>query len=185
MAADCTGEGNVVEPIKLWQPVVGWEGLYEVNQLGEVRSLDRRGRSGLHRGKMLKPNLLKNGYLAVNPSRPGLKRQSPVYVHRLVLEAFWGPAPAAHEGCHRDGDRLNNKLENLHWGTSKKNGEDMVLHDRSTRGRRNKHCKLLESAVLEIRRSTVDPSTTAAAFGISPATVYDIRKRRSWAWLEG
>lgn len=50
------------------------------------------------------------------------------FVHHLVLEAFVGPMPEGHEGCHRDGDRTNNHLGNLYWGTRAENVRDAIEH---------------------------------------------------------
>lgn len=75
-----------------WLPVPGWEGLYEVSDLGRVRSLPRPGGNNrLYGGKLLKPHVHK-GYPMV-PSAGGGERTM-TQVHRLVLEAFTGPCPA-------------------------------------------------------------------------------------------
>lgn len=68
-----------------WLPIAGFEGVYEVSSLGNVRSL-----------------------------------------HRLVLEAFAGPFPAGMEGCHSDGNPLNNAASNLRWDTRSANQKDAV-----------------------------------------------------------
>ena len=113
---------------EIWKSVVGYEGLYEVSDQGQVRSLTRNGR----RGKILRP-----GFGSV---RKGCeyKRQLVILsvsgkhktktVHRLVLEAFVGPRPEGMEGCHNDGNTQNNKLENLRWDTRKNNHADSVKH---------------------------------------------------------
>jgi hypothetical protein len=67
-----------------------------------------------------------SGYLYVNLKRVG--SQSQRAVHRLVLEAFVGPCPPGMEGCHNDGDQLNNRLDNLRWDTPSNNKLDSVRH---------------------------------------------------------
>lgn len=52
----------------------------------------------------------------------------PRTAHTLVLTAFVGPRPATLEGCHRDGNRANNTLVNLYWGTRSDNQRDRVRH---------------------------------------------------------
>lgn len=85
----------------------------------ELTRFDRRTRRG-------QPS----GYLSVQ-----LGRGRPAYVHRLVLEAFVGPAPSAeHEGCHGNGDRSDNRIENLRWDTPAGNTVDRYLHGRIPRG---------------------------------------------------
>lgn len=50
------------------------------------------------------------------------------YVHILVLTAFYGPCPEGMEGCHHDGDPLNNRLGNLRWDTHVGNVSDSIRH---------------------------------------------------------
>jgi len=71
-------------------------------------------------------------------------------VHRLVLTVFVGPANGR-EGRHLDGDKYNNRLSNLCWGTRRENMADMVRHGRSTRGERNGQAKLTIENVRTIR----------------------------------
>lgn len=114
-----------------WRPVVGFEGWYEVSDRGGVRSVDRvvecsDGRRVPYRGRVLAQGTHPKGYRTVWLGRNGTKKC--VYVHRLVLESFVGPAPAGHECCHGDGDAGNNSLENLRWDTRSANNFDRVRH---------------------------------------------------------
>jgi hypothetical protein len=104
-----------------WKAVVGYEGLYEVSDAGRVRSLPRNTTSG----KILKPTPRTKGHLAVSLHNMGRKS---VAVHKLVLEAFVGPAPVGMECCHNDGIPSNNVLSNLRWGTKSSNALDQVKH---------------------------------------------------------
>lgn len=111
---------------EFWKPVVGAEDGYEVSNHGNVRSLDRvivtkNGVRKQRKGQGLKPVELASGYLAVNIK--GMR-----YIHRLVLEAFVRLALPTEECRHLDGDRKNNVLENLAWGTSSDNNYDIVEH---------------------------------------------------------
>ena len=110
-----------------WRPVVGYEGSYEVSDMGRVRSLDRttdRGRKW--KGRMMSPSALQNCYLVVTLWRDGSQR-TPL-VHRLVLEAFAGPQPELHESLHRNGGRQDNRAANLRWGTHAENQRDQIKH---------------------------------------------------------
>ena len=111
-----------------WAPVIGFEGLYEVSDQGRVRGLDRFGRGGrfvLGRMKKLTPN--KDGYLTVSLSDATgqeFRRQ----VHRLVLEAFVGPAPEGMESLHGpDHTPSNCRLDNLRWGTRTENNDERTF----------------------------------------------------------
>lgn len=61
------------------------------------------------------------------------------YIHRLVLEAFVGPCPDGMEALHSDGNKTNNNVDNLRWGTPSENNRDIVKHGRH-RNARKTHC---------------------------------------------
>lgn len=117
-----------------WRAVVGYEGGYEVSDLGNVRSITRQvpyGRSGctIYKGRDLKLTKLKNGYLAVKLALAGRTRTT--YVHELVLKAFVGPRPHTEERGeirHLDGNKTNNNLGNLKYGTVRENVADRMRH---------------------------------------------------------
>lgn len=71
-------------------------------------------------------------YWTVSLSDFGKPRQSWTKrrVHLLVLETFVGPRPHGMFGCHNDGDKDNNRLENLRWDTASNNSYDTVRHGR-------------------------------------------------------
>jgi hypothetical protein len=100
-----------------------------VSDLGRVRSLDRIDARGSRiKGRVLSPAHRANGYLQV-----GLHRGGKLYmrmVHALVCEAFRGLRPDGKEVRHLDGDKLNNHVSNLRWGTRSENELDKELHRR-------------------------------------------------------
>ena len=110
---------------------------YAVSNLGRVLSKERFtnhamwGRRRL-RQRVLKGVAMKNGYKKV-ALQVGKKVQQR-YIHVLVLEAFVGPRPGktrvnnGSEVRHLDGDKHNNKLDNLAWGTMQENQQDRKLH---------------------------------------------------------
>lgn len=113
-----------------WRPVVGYAG-YEVSDLGQVRSLDRKVKHGARTmsvaGRVRKVQLDHDGYQKVSLSREG-HRPKLVFVHHLVLEAFVGPRPVGQECCHGPGGRTDNRLTNLRWDTKSENMKDVVRH---------------------------------------------------------
>ena len=108
---------------EIWKDVFGFEGLYQVSNLGKVRSLDRLVNSGigirLYKGRVLKPVNNNDGYLQVALSKDG--KQTTFLVHRLVYEAFNGKIPEGMQVNHIDEDKTNNSIENLNVMTSKEN----------------------------------------------------------------
>lgn len=111
--------------VEEWRAVVGFEGFYEVSSHGNVRSVDRqvncsRGtKTRLWRGKLLNKLLGGPGYHQVSLSCYGQTYK--VYIHRLVADAFIENRNETVN--HIDGDKLNNKVENLEWITYSENNK--------------------------------------------------------------
>jgi HNH endonuclease len=108
-------------------------------------------------------------------------------LHCLILEAFVGPRPSGGMECrHKDGDRKNNRLENLEWATPKVNNADKKLHGTETAGERHPMAKLTWAAVSEIRRLRAEGVTVIALakrFGVATSNIYLIVGGKAW-WPE-
>lgn len=117
-----------------WKPIPGYEGFYEVSDLGMVRSLDRKIRCGdgvtrVFYGQVLTPRpTVHGGHHQVNLSRGSRADKKNRYVHRLVMAAFVGPCPPDMEVCHNNGHPTDNRLSNLRYGTTADNRRDSVKH---------------------------------------------------------
>src|SRR5690554_6644093 len=110
-----------------WAAVAGYQGLYEVSDSGDVRSLDRLDAQGNRiKGRVLRPDARPSGHLRVTLCRDSTTQR--FWVHRLVLSAFVGPRQAGMEGCHNDGDPTNNAVSNLRWDTKTANAQDRRKH---------------------------------------------------------
>ena len=112
---------------EIWKDIKGYEGLYQVSNLGNVRSLDHIRKNGktdnhkcLTKGRLLKLAVQKeSGYLFCVLSKNGNTKG--YRVHRLVAETFI-PNPNNYKCVnHKDENKSNNKLENLEWCTHKYN----------------------------------------------------------------
>jgi len=119
--------------MELWTSIPGYDGFYEISTYGNVRSLTRFVPYGRHKGMTYKGKdltlFMTNSYPSVKLSKAGLTKT--IYVHELVLLAFEGDRPASSERSeirHLDGDKLNNRLSNLKYGTTKENAADRKLH---------------------------------------------------------
>ena len=121
-----------------WKAIPGYEGIYEVSDQGRVRSLDRiTAKNAFKKGALKKASTVANGYLYVDLYKLG--KASKRTVHSLVLEAFIGPAPSGMICCHNNGVRVDNRLENLRWGTYSDNAHDTVRHGTHVQAART-HC---------------------------------------------
>ena len=129
-----------------WLDVPGYEGIYQVSDLGRVFSLSRTDSLGRPwGGYLLRQALDGKGYPLVTLHRSGEPKVASV--HHLVTDAFLGSCPTGLLRRHLDGNALNCRLSNLAFGTSEMNGQDMVSHGTSCRGTRNSHAKLTEDLV--------------------------------------
>jgi hypothetical protein len=173
---------------EIWRPVAGFNDLYEVSNLGRVRSLDRlvhqTNRWGpimvRYRGKVLAASVASNGYLQVSLSRGGSSSQRNPHV--LVAEAFIGPRPHGLFVLHHDGNKLNCRDTNLYYGTRQQNADDAIRHGTIARGVQQWTAKLTDGAVVEIRRlaGSVSQKDLAARFGVCPSTIGFVVKNQTW-----
>lgn len=84
------------------------------------------------RGRLLKPSFSKRGYAFVSLPRNGAfvnAQAIAVQVHKLVLLAFVGPKPEGMQCRHLDGNKVNNHISNLVWGTASENALDRIRHN--------------------------------------------------------
>lgn len=98
-----------------WASIIGWEGLYEVSDLGNVRQIGRGKRRVA--GQVLRPHLRPDGYKSVILSERKKGRRHQMLVHRLVAAAFLGPCPVGFYVDHIDGVRSNEAAVNLEYVT--------------------------------------------------------------------
>ena len=168
-----------------WAPVKDFEGLYEVSTHGQVRSLDRMvvGNKGayLKRSQILK-QWKQGNYLYCDLRKPGVKQKARIHV--LVLETFVSARPGGMVACHNNGNSVDNRLENLRWGTLADNASDSRKHGTLRYGETCGTAKLSEVQALQILRSTKPNSQLAKDFGVCKATVSHIKTGRNWPHLQ-
>lgn len=175
--------------IEKWRPIKNWEGLYEVSNLGRVRSVDRKyltakyGTTSCFKGRVLKQGWIKNGYRVVGFTRPKRLRKD-FYVHHLVLRNFIGPCPKNQEACHNDGVRHHNSAANLRWDTRSSNALDRHRHGTMTnyRGERANSAKLNWKKITWIREHAqqISARKMGKRFGVCHRTIMAVIKKESW-----
>ncbi len=114
---------------ELWRDIPGYEGRYQVSNLGRVKSLarvvERRSNTPFQLPeRLLRPRLSHKGYLLAALCKESTQKN--ISVHRLVAEAFI-PNPAdLPEVNHIDGNKTNNRVTNLEWVTTKENTKHSI-----------------------------------------------------------
>lgn len=166
---------------EIWLPIQGFVGLYEVSDLGRVRSLDRRvcdsrGFFRHLRGCVLKPQSQPSGHLHVNLSREGVKHQT--LVHDIVTRTFLGVKPKGAWVRHLNGAHALNSLWNLEYNTPQVNVTDMYVHGSRKTGSSSHLAKHSTALVTRIRKLKGSASSQVVAEKLGVKARY---VRRLWA----
>lgn len=175
---------------EIWKPVPGYEGRYEVSNLGRVRSLSTTYRNAANRvctypGRLLNGSKNRDGYLVVSlcvyPSRATRR------VHTLVCTAFVGARPSEnHEVNHKNFDRLDNRAENLEWVLHADNVRHSVSSGRfrALSGKRASNILLTPEKALAIRdeleAGLQSRADIAAKYNCNRHTVNEIARGAQW-----
>lgn len=164
-----------------WLPIMGYEGLYEVSDMGRIKSV--RSRTNTKVGYVLSPIRLHHSY-SVRLSKDG--KATNKFVHRLVADAFIGAIPDGHEVNHMNRDTSDNRLVNLEYVTPLQNTRHAIENGgrNTARGERSAAAKLTDDDVRAIRkRSSAGESqwSIAMTYGIDRSSVSHIIHRQNWA----
>jgi len=167
-----------------WRQAVDYEGWYDVSDFGRVKRV--MAGKGAIAGRILNPQLDGGGYSRV--ALYGDEGRHQFSVHRIVMAAFVGPCPDGKEVNHKDGDKSNNRLDNLEYMTRHEN----IAHAFNL-GLRVLPCgeehwcaKLTEKRVHEIMKflGKETQRSIAARFGVSQTTIWRIANGLNWTHLK-
>jgi hypothetical protein len=116
----CDVPGYLYMENEIWVNLIGFDGYYQISNLGRVKSLTNRNRCGITKRELiLKQGIFKDGYLktvfSINNKRFNL------LTHRYVLASFFGYIPDKPQINHINGIKTDNRLENLEWCTRSEN----------------------------------------------------------------
>lgn len=151
---------------ELWKPVVGYEGIYEVSNLGSVASLNYK-RTGER--KILKLSKTKKGYLYLVLRKDGCPKHH--RVHRLVAAAFVPNKNGGQHVNHINENKMDNRAENLEWCTNEYNHRYGTINKRIAAANKNGKCSKPVIATLEDGTEEYYPSMSEVnrRFGKSSA----------------
>lgn len=176
--------------MEFWLPVRGYEGLYQVSNLGRVRSL-REIRGGMNRRRTT-PRVLtqhtRGRYPFVSLSREGRGRSCSTHV--LVADAFLGPRPDGMVTRHLDGNASNPTLLNLAYGTQGENEADKIAHGTRLCGEQASGARLSNALVHDILAEYRPGSLTCGApalarrYGVHAATVRCVIVGITWRHID-
>lgn len=163
------------EQAEQWRPMLSFEEKYLVSDEGRVWSIGRE--------RLLTHVTTPNNYLVVCLSAPPSRTTRKV--HRLVLEAFVGPCPEGMETRHLNGDRQENRLANLAWGTALENAADLKRHGRNYYACRDRcphgHRYVPENTLVERSRGRVSRKCRACVWARNRTRSGEGPRRRTLA----
>lgn len=176
---------------EIWKDVPGYEGFYQVSDMGRVRSVDRivkysHGVDRMQKGKILTPCISGNGYHKVTLCGGIGEKDSQPTIHSMVLSAFAGPRPDGMQGCHNNGNKSDNSLLNLRYASSIDNHNDRRAHGTNGAGEKNSSAKLSEVDIIKIRKLYKKGSREYGSVALSriykvlPSTIWDIANYHTW-----
>ena len=175
---------------EIWKDIPGYEGRYQASTEGRIRGCDRtyhvepkNGRAAfdrVHKGKILHPCIGSNGYYYVG-LRKTRRSKSADYlpIHHLMAWTFLGERPKDAEICHGDGNKLNNRLNNLRYGSPRDNRLDVYRCG-------GKYGKLTPEQAREVKArlaSGDQQSQIARDFGVTQSAIHYIAKGVRFSWL--
>jgi hypothetical protein len=166
--------------MEIWKSIEGFDGIYEVSNLGRVKSLKRKYSDD---DKIRKFSISK-GYIRYYLSINAITK--PFSAHRLVALAFIHNPENKPQVNHIDGNKLNNRVDNLEWVTSSENQNHALKTGLiiPNCGQNHYRKKLTDKDVLEIRNSNLSESKLSLQYKINRATIGKIKRLESWKHLK-
>ena len=167
---------------EIWRPIVGYEGIYAISDLGRVRRELKGKRTFI--GKIIKQSQDRQGYLRVGLTKNKICKT--IKIHKIVASAFLGICPKGITVNHKDGIKANCRLSNLEYITYRENN----LHafkfglNVSNKGEKHGRAKLTEEEVVSIRSEyasgNILQGNLALKYSVSISTIERILSNRIW-----
>lgn len=176
-------------PNEIWGDIYGYENSHKISSYGRVKSLCRKikCRNGFRtsKDKILKQNIKKTGYCEIQLKHGG----KTILVHRLVATCFIKNIEKKPQVNHIDGNKCNNKLENLEWVTQSENmkhayrlGLQVPKYNNPAKGEAQGLSKLKEIDVIWIRKNYKKGlgRVFGEKFNVSPECIQNVVNKKTW-----
>lgn len=179
--------GDIFNMKEIWENIIGFEGLYQMSNIRNVRSV-RKGNRSLDNPLIIKQRINSTGYLCF--SARGVKdvhKTHVLFVHREFAKIFIPNPLSLPEVNHIDGNKLNNKAYNLEWCDKLHNIRHAFKNGLIVpcNGINKPQAKLTEKQVLEIFNSKESGRKLAPKYGVYYTIIYSIRKGLIWNSVTG
>lgn len=161
--------------MEIYKDIQGYEGFYQISNLGNVKSLRRENEYIMKGGKTTKGNYIT---YSVNLRKKGIGRK--FYIHQLVAKHFIKNPLNKKEVNHKDNNPHNNKASNLEWVTHDENMKHAMKSNRIVKGEKSGMSKLKDEDVVEIYKTKTDALELSKKFNVTRETIYSIRRGQTW-----
>lgn len=183
---------NGIPDYEVWKNAIGYEGIYQISNLGNVKSLERFFIKSCKKWNDFKqavymPQKIRNrrinpnGYITASFWMMGKPKH--VLLHRLVAILFIPNPNNFPQVLHKDDNPQNPRWDNLEWGTQSKNIQDAADRGRGFRGSKNGMAKLKESdipIIRELLKQKIPTRKIGQMFNVAKSQIQGINHNRIW-----